>query len=35
MIMRTYHESQHKAIYYIRERRRTAVVGDDELEPIT
>ena len=35
MIMRTYHESQHKAIYYIRERRRAAVVGDDELEPIT
>ena len=35
MIMRTYHESQRKAIYYIRERRRTAVVGDDELEPIT
>ena len=35
MIMRTYHESQHKAIYYIRERRRTAVVGDDELDPIT
>ena len=35
MIMRTYHESQHKAIYYIRERRRNAVVSDDELEPIT
>ncbi|MCY4536651.1 MAG: glycosyltransferase, partial [Chloroflexi bacterium] len=33
MIMRTYHESQHKAIYFIRERRRTPAVRDDELEP--
>ena len=34
MIMRTYHESQHKAIYFIRERRRTPAVPDDELEPV-
>ena len=34
MIMRTYHESQHKAIYFIRERRRTSAVPDDELEPV-
>ena len=34
MIMRTYHESQHKAIYFIRERRRTPAVRDDELEPV-
>jgi len=33
MIMRTYHESQHKAIYFIRERRRAPAVPDDELEP--
>ncbi len=34
MIMRTYHESQHKAIYFIRERRRTSAIPDDELEPV-
>ncbi len=34
MIMRTYHESQHKAIYFIRERRRTPAVPGDELEPV-
>ncbi len=33
MIMRTYHESQHKAIYFIRERRQAAAAPDDELEP--
>lgn len=32
MIMRTYHESQHKAIYFIRERRRA--IPDDELDPV-
>ena len=35
MIMRTYHESQHKAIYFIRERRRSpGRHRDDELEPV-
>ncbi|MDE2857577.1 MAG: glycosyltransferase family 2 protein [Chloroflexota bacterium] len=34
MIMRTYHESQHKAIYFIRERRRAPAVPEDELEPV-
>ncbi|MDE2818394.1 MAG: glycosyltransferase family 2 protein [Chloroflexota bacterium] len=34
MIMRTYHESQHKAIYFIRERRRAQAVPEDELEPV-
>ena len=33
MIMRTYHESQHKAIYFIRERRQAAAAPVDELEP--
>lgn len=33
MIMRTYHESQHKAIYFIRERRQATAAPDDELEP--
>ncbi len=33
MIMRTYHESQHKAIYFIRERRQAAATPVDELEP--
>ena len=28
MIMRTYHESQHKPIYYIRERRRSESVDE-------
>jgi len=28
MIMRTYHESQHKPIYYIRERRRREIVDE-------
>jgi glycosyltransferase involved in cell wall biosynthesis len=32
MIMRTYHESQHKPIYYIRERRRTEA-DEDVAEP--
>ncbi|MCY4021535.1 MAG: glycosyltransferase family 2 protein [Chloroflexi bacterium] len=35
MIMRTYHESQHKAIYFIRERRRAPATRDDELEPVS
>lgn len=34
MIMRTYHESQHKAIYFIRERRRAPALPADELEPV-
>lgn len=34
MIMRTYHESQHKAIYFIRERRQATAAPDDELEPV-
>ncbi len=35
MIMRTYHESQHKPIYYIRERRRTTPVeAPREAEPV-
>ena len=34
MIMRTYHESQHKPIYYIRERRRSeAEAADVDNEP--
>ena len=35
MIMRTYHESQHKPIYFIREKRRAEAVEDEaELERI-
>ena len=33
MIMRTYHESQHKAIYFIRERRQATAAPVDELDP--
>ncbi|MDE2776700.1 MAG: glycosyltransferase family 2 protein [Chloroflexota bacterium] len=33
MLMRTYHESQHKPIYFIRERKRTEKAGEDSLFP--
>ncbi len=35
MIMRTYHESQHKPIYYIRERRRSETVDETSEIPNT
>ncbi|MDE2750520.1 MAG: glycosyltransferase family 2 protein [Chloroflexota bacterium] len=35
MIMRTYHESQHKPIYYIRERRRSEAVDETAKIPST
>lgn len=33
MLMRTYHESQHKPIYFIRERKLTKTDGEDRLMP--